>query len=82
MACARDKMLPWSGMDRITLRAMREMAGLSQVGLGELAGYDGSMITRLENGSRALKPRHVELLRRILAERGVTEATLAGEDAA
>lgn len=69
-------------MNRITLRLMREKAGLSQTGLGRLAGYHGSAITRLENGSRALLPRHIELLRRILAERGVTEATLAGKDAA
>jgi transcriptional regulator with XRE-family HTH domain len=66
-------------MDRIELRAMRIKAGLSQAELGRLAGYDDSMISRLESGSREMLRRHQEHLRRVLAEALPADKT---EDAA
>jgi transcriptional regulator with XRE-family HTH domain len=56
------------------VRRRRQELDLTQATLGELLGFDHSMIGRLESGHRQLHPQHVGAMARILQ---VPEADVA-----
>jgi transcriptional regulator with XRE-family HTH domain len=56
------------------VRRRRQELGLTQARLGELLGFDHSMVGRLESGHRQIHPQHVGAIARILQ---VPEADVA-----
>lgn len=56
------------------IKRLRERAGLSQAGFGDLIGYGAEQVSSVERGRRAPKAQFIEGAERVLDARGMLEA--------